>query len=136
MLTGEAEPRSRAAQELLELGPKAVVAKQGKYGATLFTDEDVLRAAGVSARAASSTRPARATRSRAASSATSRPRAATRATRRCSRAMAYGTALASFNVEEFGTERVTRLTADEIAERVAELQRMTTFAEAPVALRG
>ena len=27
------------------------------------------------------------------------------------RAMAYGTALASFNVEEFGTERVARLTA-------------------------
>ena len=36
-----------------------------------------------------------------------------------SRAMAYGTALASFNVEEFGTERVARLTADEIAERVS-----------------
>ena len=30
--------------------------------------------------------------------------------------MAYGTALASFNVEEFGTERVARLTADEIAD--------------------
>ena len=41
--------------------------------------------------------------------------------------MAYGTALASFNVEEFGTERVERLTADEIAERVADLQRMTSF---------
>ena len=32
------------------------------------------------------------------------------------RAMAYGTALASFNVEEFGTERVARLTADEVAD--------------------
>ena len=31
--------------------------------------------------------------------------------------MAYGTALASFNVEEFGTERVARLTADEIVRR-------------------
>ena len=28
--------------------------------------------------------------------------------------MAYGTALASFNVEEFGTERVARLSAGEI----------------------
>src|SRR6266516_4319978 len=42
-----------------------------------------------------------------------------------SRAMAYGTALASFNVEEFGTERVARLTADEVADRVADLRRMT-----------
>ena len=32
------------------------------------------------------------------------------------RAMAYGTALASYNVEEFGTERVARLTADEVAD--------------------
>ena len=52
------------------------------------------------------------------------------------RAMAYGTALASFNVEEFGTERVARLTGDEIAERVAELARITHFEDAPVELRG
>ncbi len=44
-----------------------------------------------------------------------------------SRAMAYGTALASFNVEEFGTDRVARLTSDEISERVSELGRMTHF---------
>ena len=39
--------------------------------------------------------------------------------------MAYGTALASFNVEAFGTERMQTLTADEVNERVAELQRVT-----------
>ena len=49
---------------------------------------------------------------------------------------AYGTALASFNVEEFGTERVARLTGDEVADRVAELGRITRFSEKPVALRG
>ena len=52
------------------------------------------------------------------------------------RAMAYGTALASFNVEEFGTERVARLTGEEIAERVRELERATHFSHAPIALRG
>lgn len=51
------------------------------------------------------------------------------------RAMAYGTALASFNVEEFGVERLTRLTAEEIAERVAELRRITHFTDIPVTLR-
>ena len=51
------------------------------------------------------------------------------------RAMAYGTAMASFNVEEFGTERVRRLTGDQIAERVATLARMTTFEHTPAALR-
>jgi hypothetical protein len=49
--------------------------------------------------------------------------------------MAYGTALASFNVEEFGTERMARLSADELASRVAELQRITTFTDKSVALR-
>ena len=49
--------------------------------------------------------------------------------------MAYGTALASFNVEEFGTERVARLAGEEIAARVAELQRITSFDAQPIALR-
>ena len=51
------------------------------------------------------------------------------------RAMAYGTAIASYNVEEFGTERVQRLTADEITARVADLRGYTSFADAPVPLR-
>jgi sugar/nucleoside kinase (ribokinase family) len=51
------------------------------------------------------------------------------------RAMAQGTALASFNVEEFGTERVERLTGEEIAARVEELQQMTRFSGAPAKLR-
>jgi sugar/nucleoside kinase (ribokinase family) len=52
-----------------------------------------------------------------------------------SRAMAYGTALASFNVEEFGIERVARLTSEEIVQRVSELARMTRFVAKPLALR-
>jgi hypothetical protein len=49
--------------------------------------------------------------------------------------MAYGTAVASFNVEDFGTERVARLTAEEISGRVAELARITHFEDAPIELR-
>ncbi len=45
------------------------------------------------------------------------------------RAMAHGTALASFNVEEFGTERVARLTDEEIAARVDELHAITRFSD-------
>ena len=49
-------------------------------------------------------------------------------------AMAYGSVLASFNVEDFGTERVRRLGEDEIAERLAAFRRLTHFDEAPVTL--
>jgi sugar/nucleoside kinase (ribokinase family) len=44
------------------------------------------------------------------------------------RAMVHATVLASFNVEEFGTERVERLTGEEIVARLQELRSMTQFA--------
>ncbi len=49
-------------------------------------------------------------------------------------AMAHATVLASFNVEEFGTERIERLTASEIAARIRELHAMTQFSGAPLEL--
>jgi hypothetical protein len=49
--------------------------------------------------------------------------------------MAHGTALASFNVEEFGTERIERLTGEEIAARVQELEEITRFSGTPLQLR-
>jgi sugar/nucleoside kinase (ribokinase family) len=52
------------------------------------------------------------------------------------RAMAHGTVLASFNVEEFGTARVERLTSEEIAARIEELRGMTQFSGGPLRLRG
>jgi sugar/nucleoside kinase (ribokinase family) len=51
------------------------------------------------------------------------------------RALAYGTALASYNVEAFGTERLQTLTADEVSTRVSELGRITRFEDAPIPLR-
>jgi sugar/nucleoside kinase (ribokinase family) len=50
-------------------------------------------------------------------------------------AMAHATALASFNVEEFGTERIERLGSEEIAVRVDGLRAITQFSGAPLNLR-
>ena len=50
--------------------------------------------------------------------------------------MAHATVLASFNVEEFGTERMERLTSAEIAARIDDLHAMTQFSGAPLQLRG
>jgi sugar/nucleoside kinase (ribokinase family) len=52
------------------------------------------------------------------------------------RAMAHATVLASFNVEEFGTERMQRLTGEEVVARIHELHAMTQFSGAPLQLRG
>jgi sugar/nucleoside kinase (ribokinase family) len=51
------------------------------------------------------------------------------------RAMAHATVLASFNVEEFGTARIERLTAAEITARMEELQAITQFSGGPLRLR-
>jgi sugar/nucleoside kinase (ribokinase family) len=51
------------------------------------------------------------------------------------RAMAHATVLASYNVEEFGTERVQRLTGDEIVQRIKELRAITQFSGPPLKLR-
>ena len=63
--------------------------------------------------------------------------ATSRSTTTCSRARwPTARALASFNVEAFGTERVVAVAADEVSQRVADLQRMTAFEPRPLALRG
>jgi sugar/nucleoside kinase (ribokinase family) len=45
------------------------------------------------------------------------------------RAMAYGSVLASFNVEGFGTERVQNLTSEQIEVRLRDFKRLTHFDE-------
>ena len=49
--------------------------------------------------------------------------------------MTYGSVLASFNVEEFGTERVQRLTADEVDERFGALHACTNWVDVPLEQR-
>ncbi len=52
------------------------------------------------------------------------------------RAMAHATVLASFNVEQFGTDRIARLTGEEIVARMEQLRAITQFSDAPLSLRG
>ncbi len=135
MLTGEPN-LVRAAREVMSWGPSLVVAKQGEYGAALFHGdeffalpafplEDVVDPTGAGDSFAGGF----------VGYLAAHPDDELDAPL-LRRAMAYGTALASFNVSEFGTERVARLTGEEIRDRVGELQRITTFADAPLALRG
>jgi sugar/nucleoside kinase (ribokinase family) len=135
MLTGR-PPTVAAATELLGWGLKAVVAKQGKYGATLFTEEDVFALPAYPLEQVVDPTGAGDTFAGGLVGYVAAQHGEEVTHEMLSRAMAYGTALASFNVEEFGTDRVARLTSEEIAERVSDLHRMTAFSPAPVALRG
>jgi sugar/nucleoside kinase (ribokinase family) len=134
MLTGR-PTLVQAAREVLTWGPKAVVAKLGKYGAALFTADDFFALPAYPLAEVIDPTGAGDTFAGGFVGYVAAHPDEPIDHRLLSRAMAYGTALASYNVEEFGTERVERLTADEIQARVADLARMTAFTVDPVALR-
>jgi len=134
-LTGEPTTIS-AARELLRWGPRVVVAKQGKYGAGLVTEEGSFWLPAFPLHQVADPTGAGDTFAGGFVGFLSAHRDEEVTLDLLRRAMAYGSAIASFNVEEFGTERVARLTGEEIAGRVEELQRITQFTDAPVALRG
>ncbi len=125
----------RAARRIREWGPRVVVAKQGEYGAAMITEDGFFALPAYPLETVID--PTGAGDSFAGGFVgflAAHPDEPLDHELLC-RAMAYGTALASYNVEEFGTERVARLRPDEIAGRVAELARITSFVTKPVALR-
>ncbi len=125
----------RAARQIRGWGPRVVVAKQGEYGAAMVTEEGFFALPAfplenvVDPTGAGDCFAGGFMGYIAAHPEQELDHELLR------RAMAYGTALASFNVEQFGVERVARLSGEEIAERVSELQRITQFGEKPIALR-
>jgi sugar/nucleoside kinase (ribokinase family) len=134
MLTGK-PTLVQAAREVLSWGPTAVVAKLGKYGAALYTQDDFFALPAYPVSEVIDPTGAGDTFAGGFVGYVAAHPEADIDHDLLSKAMAYGTAIASYNVEEFGTERVERLTADEIHERVADLSRMTAFSAEPVALR-
>jgi sugar/nucleoside kinase (ribokinase family) len=118
--------RVRAAQRIMQMGPRAVVAKQGEYGAALYTGADFFALPAYPLETVND--PTGAGDSfaggflgylaSAGHDAADDPAA-------LRRAMTYGSVLASFCVEEFGTERVSRLTREEIDRRFDDFRRIT-----------
>jgi sugar/nucleoside kinase (ribokinase family) len=116
----------KAAAAVRAMGPRVVIAKQGEYGAALFTDE------GFFALPAYPLETVRDPTGAGDSFAgglmgylDSQGGAIDDATLR--RAMVYGSTLASFWVEQFGCERAEHLTRDEIDERYEQFKRITAI---------
>jgi sugar/nucleoside kinase (ribokinase family) len=114
-----------AAREALSWGPSAVVAKQGEYGAALFTPDGFFALPAYPLEAVIDPTGAGDTFAGGFVGYLARHLDDTSDDETLRQAMAYGTALGSFNVEEFGTDRVVRLTGDELHARVSDLHRMT-----------
>jgi sugar/nucleoside kinase (ribokinase family) len=116
----------RAARRALDLGPRVIIAKQGEYGSVMITRDGyfgltsypttaIVEPTGAGDTFAGGLMGYVAEQGGDADDATLR------------RAMAYGTACASFNVEGFGSERLYELERAEIDARVAELEAISRF---------
>jgi sugar/nucleoside kinase (ribokinase family) len=132
-LAGEAN-LVRAARNILSMGPQRIVVKRGEYGAAMFGEgsyfatpayplEEVFDPTGAGDSFAGGFMGYLAATN---STANSIDEAAMR------RAIIYGSVMASFNVEEFGCERLRRLTYDEINSRFRELKSYSHFEEAEI----
>ncbi len=123
-----------AAREVMSWGPSSVVAKEGEYGAALFTPDGFFALPGYPLEIVVDPTGAGDTFAGGFVGHIARNLARAGDDAVLRQAMAYGTALAAFQVEEFGTERAQRLTFDEVQARVEELRRMTQFEVAAAAL--
>jgi len=119
----------KAARAILSWGPKALIVKRGEYGAALFTNDSYFAIPAYPLESVFDPTGAGDTFAGGFMGYLSSQEKLDEAAMR--RAMIFGSVMASFNVEEFGTARVRRLTQDEINERFRTFKQMTHFEEIP-----
>jgi sugar/nucleoside kinase (ribokinase family) len=118
----------RAAREVMKLGPGVIIAKQGEYGAALFVGDRFFSLPAYPLDTVQD--PTGAGDSFAGGFMgylTAHGEGAAQDHGVLRSAMTYGSVMASFNVEDFGTERVQRLTRDEIDRRFDDFRTMTSL---------
>jgi sugar/nucleoside kinase (ribokinase family) len=119
----------KAAREILSWGPRALIVKRGEYGAALFSPDSYFAIPAYPLESVFDPTGAGDTFAGGFMGyLASQPKLNEEAMRR---AMIFGSVMASFNVEEFGTARVRRLTHNEINERFRAFKRITHFEEIP-----
>ncbi|MCC6453089.1 MAG: bifunctional hydroxymethylpyrimidine kinase/phosphomethylpyrimidine kinase [Acidobacteria bacterium] len=118
-----------AARKILDYGLKAVVIKRGEYGATLFTNDGYFVVPAYPLESVFDPTGAGDTFAGGFMGYISAQNELNDAVLR--RAMVYGSVMASFNVEKFGTERVDALTYPEINERFKTFKTITHFDDIP-----
>src|ERR1051325_4533356 len=124
----------KAARKILSWGPRTLIVKRGEYGAAMFTRDGYFAIPAYPLESVFDPTGAGDTFAGVLMGYLASQEKLDEAALR--RAMIFGSVMASFNVEEFGTERVQRLTHQEISQRFSEFKRFTNFEEIPFATRG
>jgi sugar/nucleoside kinase (ribokinase family) len=126
MLTGEPN-LLKAARSVMEMGPPIVVAKRGEYGAALFTAEGEFAVPGLLLEEVRDPTGAGDSFAGGFLGYLDSLDGHAPTLDELRRAMVYGSTMASFNVEDFGTERIRRLERDEIDARLGDFHELTRF---------
>jgi sugar/nucleoside kinase (ribokinase family) len=119
----------KAARKILDFGLEALVIKRGEYGATLFTKDQFFVVPAYPLEGVFDPTGAGDTFAGGFMGYLASQAEITDAVLR--RAMIYGSVMASFNVERFGTERVDELDYPEINQRFTGFKNMTHFDDIP-----
>ncbi len=115
----------KAAQKILEMGPKVLVIKKGEHGALLFNKEEVFFAPALPLEEVFD--PTGAGDSFAGGFIGYLAKTKDISFENMKRAIIFGSAMASFTVERFGTEKLIGLTQDQINERVQQFVDLVQF---------
>ena len=115
----------KAAKKIMEMGPEYVVIKKGEHGALLFGNDDVFFAPAMPLREVFDPTGAGDTFAGGFTGYLSKTRDYSFANMK--NAVINGSALASFCVEKFGTERLENLTSSEMYRRLRQFKSLTQF---------
>ncbi len=114
-----------AARKIQEMGPKYVVIKKGEHGALLFHEEQIFFAPALPLESVFD--PTGAGDTFAGGFAGFLSKSSDLSFENMKNAVIYGSTLASFCVEKFGTERMQTLTSKELHKRLQQFKNLTQF---------
>jgi sugar/nucleoside kinase (ribokinase family) len=119
----------KAAKKILNMGPKYLIIKKGEHGALLFHENQVFSAPALPL--AEVFDPTGAGDTFAGGFIGYLAKVGTINFNNMKNAIIYGSAIASFCVEKFGTERILNLTEAEVAGRIQEFVKLSAFTIEP-----
>jgi len=114
-----------AAKKIMTMGPEFVVIKKGEHGALLFSEDEMFYAPALPLKEVFD--PTGAGDTFAGGFAGYLAKTGDYSFENLKKAVIYGSALASFSVEKFGTERMTNLKKEELYERIVQFKNLTKF---------
>ncbi len=124
MLSGDYSLR-RAAKTIMAMGPKTLIIKKGEHGALLFQDDNIFFCPALPLEEVFD--PTGAGDTFAGGFIAYLAQTDDLSFENLKRAIIYGSAMASFCVEKFGSERIQNLTQEEITGRLNEFKKLASF---------